>query len=45
MKTLKRLHRNTELSVKIGLPILALIILPLLVSITIKVLTTQNIIF
>ena len=45
MKTLKRLHKQTELSVKIGLPILALIIMPLLVAITIEVLTRQNIIF
>ena len=45
MKTLKRLHKQTELNVKIGLPIFVLIIVPLLISITIKVLNTKNIIF
>ena len=45
MKTLKRLHKQTELNVKIGLPIVVLIIVPLLISITIKVLNTKNIIF
>jgi len=45
MKTLKKLHEQTELSVKIGLPILVLIILPLLVTIAIEVLTRKNIIF
>ena len=45
MKTLKKLHSETSTSTKIGLPIVILIILPLLVSITTKVLTTQNIIF
>ena len=33
MKRLKRLHKNTELHVKIGLPIIALIIAPAVVII------------
>lgn len=33
MKRLKRLHKNTELHVKIGLPIVALIIAPAVVII------------
>ena len=33
MKRLKRLHKNTELHVKIGLPIVALVIAPAVVII------------
>ena len=33
MKRLKRIHKNTELHVKIGLPIIALIIAPAVVII------------
>ena len=33
MKRLKRLHKNTELHIKIGLPIVALIIAPAVVII------------
>jgi len=33
MKRLKRIHKNTELHVKIGLPIVALIIAPAVVII------------
>ena len=45
MNKLKKLHKSTSLETKIGLPIAMLIIVPLLVSITVKVLTTSNIIF
>ena len=45
MKTLKRLHKRTTLENKIGLPIAVFIILPLLISISIKVATTKHIIF
>ena len=45
MKTLKKLHSETSTSTKIGLPIAILIILPLLISLTVKVLNTQNVIF
>ena len=43
--TIKRLHRQAGLEVKIGLPILVLVILPLLISLTVKLLQTKNIIF
>ena len=45
MKTLKNLHKKTSKINKVGILILVTIILPLLVSISTKVLTTQNIIF
>ena len=45
MKTLKKLHSETSKTNKVGILILVTIILPLLVSISTKVLTTQNIIF
>ena len=45
MKTLKNLHKKTSKTNKVGILILVTIILPLLVSISTKVLTTQNIIF
>ena len=45
MKTLKKLHSETSKINKVGILILVTIILPLLVSISTKVLTTQNIIF
>ena len=43
--TIKRLHRKAGLEVKIGLPILVLVVLPLLISLTVKLLQTKNIIF
>jgi|APSaa5957512535_1039671.scaffolds.fasta_scaffold00323_46 hypothetical protein len=45
MKTLKRLHRETSVRVKIALPIVIFIIIPLIISLSIIVANTRNIIF
>ena len=45
MNKLKRLHKKTSLETKIGVPIALFIILPLLISISIKVANTKHIIF
>ena len=45
MKTLKNLHKKTSKINKVGTPIALLIILPLLMAITMEVLSRKNIIF
>ena len=45
MKTLKKLHRQTELHIKLGLPVVVFIILPSALVLYHAVFTTRNIIF
>ena len=45
MNKLKSLHQKTSLHVKIAMPIAVFFILPLAIALTVKVLTTKNIIF
>ena len=45
MKILKRLHKMTSPTDKAGVLITLFFILPLIVSLTVKVLSTKNIIF
>ena len=45
MKTLKNLHKQTSLDIKIGLPVVIFMILPLTYILMYTVFTNRNIIF